>query len=118
MYKEKLPGVSLPPEPIITRWGTWINAAIFYAEHFERIKGLILEISDDSQCVTISRQLFKNPSIAQQLIFIKMNFSFVPKIITALESRNLSLKESIDFVNTFRNKCKIVPGAVGLKINK
>ncbi|KAJ8969037.1 hypothetical protein NQ314_001936 [Rhamnusium bicolor] len=27
MYKERLPGVSLPPEPIITRWGTWIKAA-------------------------------------------------------------------------------------------
>lgn len=49
-YKENLPGVPLPPEPVVTRWGTWIRAAIFYANNFQKLKGLILQMSgDDSQ---------------------------------------------------------------------
>jgi len=27
-FKNEAPGLPLPPEPIITRWGTWLNAAI------------------------------------------------------------------------------------------
>ena len=40
-YKEKLPGVPLPPQPILIRWGTWLNAALFYTEHFLDIKEVI-----------------------------------------------------------------------------
>ncbi|GBP24909.1 hypothetical protein EVAR_12573_1 [Eumeta japonica] len=42
-YKEKLPNLPLPPEPVITRWGTWIEAVLFYNEHFEAIKGVVNE---------------------------------------------------------------------------
>jgi hypothetical protein len=28
----------LPPQPILTRWGTWLQAAMFYSEHFDSIK--------------------------------------------------------------------------------
>ncbi|WP_219822526.1 hypothetical protein, partial [Enterobacter cloacae complex sp. 2DZ2F2B] len=32
-YKNSLPNTPLPPEPVLTRSGTWIQAALFYAEH-------------------------------------------------------------------------------------
>jgi hypothetical protein len=38
MYKEKLKEMPLPPQPILTRWGTWLQAAMFYSEHFDSIK--------------------------------------------------------------------------------
>lgn len=37
-YKEQLPNLALPPEPIITRWGTWLKAVLFYSENFEAVK--------------------------------------------------------------------------------
>ncbi|KAF0687787.1 BED-type domain-containing protein, partial [Aphis craccivora] len=30
IFKIEAPGICLPPDPIITRWGSWINAAIYY----------------------------------------------------------------------------------------
>src|SRR3978361_1849792 len=48
LYKEKLPEVPLPPEPVVTRWGTWLNAAIFYAKYFTELKTLILQLFDTS----------------------------------------------------------------------
>lgn len=38
IYQEKLPNVPLPPQPILIRWGTWLEAALFYSEHFLKIK--------------------------------------------------------------------------------
>jgi hypothetical protein len=37
-YRELLPEKPLLPEPILTRWGTWLNAALFYNENFDSIK--------------------------------------------------------------------------------
>lgn len=118
MYRERLPGVSLPPEPVITRWGVWINAAIFYAENFDAIKDLILDLEDDAQSVVQSKDLLQSASVARDLVFIKVNFGFIPDMITSLESGQLSLRESISTVETFLAKCGNVPGRVGDQVRR
>jgi hypothetical protein len=30
-----MPGIPLPPQPVLTRWGTWLDAAMYYADNFE-----------------------------------------------------------------------------------
>ena len=30
-------GIALPPEPVVTRWCTWLNASFYYSKHFEKI---------------------------------------------------------------------------------
>ncbi|PSN40041.1 hypothetical protein C0J52_22487 [Blattella germanica] len=37
VYKDCLPEVPLPPEPVVTRWGTWLNAILFYQKHFNEV---------------------------------------------------------------------------------
>ncbi|KAF0705362.1 Uncharacterized protein FWK35_00026605 [Aphis craccivora] len=41
----------LPLEPVITRWGTWLEAALFYSENFSKFKELVSNIEDDAQSV-------------------------------------------------------------------
>jgi hypothetical protein len=40
-FKQMAPELSLSPKPIITRWATWIEAAIYYAKNFEIIEKII-----------------------------------------------------------------------------
>lgn len=35
---ENLPVTSLPSEPIVSRWSTWIRAAMFYAKNYQKLK--------------------------------------------------------------------------------
>lgn len=42
LFKDMLPDVPLPPEPVLTRWGTWVEAAIYYAEHLSDVKKVCL----------------------------------------------------------------------------
>ena len=37
-FKKVLPTTPLPPQPVVTRWGTWLEAAFYYAEHVDKIK--------------------------------------------------------------------------------
>ncbi|KAJ4439533.1 hypothetical protein ANN_07657 [Periplaneta americana] len=35
------PEIPLPPQPVLTRWGTWLDAVNYYAEHYGKIMELI-----------------------------------------------------------------------------
>jgi len=38
IIKTFAPEIPLPPEPVLTRWGTWINAANYYCDYLSDIK--------------------------------------------------------------------------------
>jgi len=38
----------LHPEPVITRWGTWLEAALFYTENVSKFKELVSNIKYDA----------------------------------------------------------------------
>ncbi|KAF2905904.1 hypothetical protein ILUMI_00279, partial [Ignelater luminosus] len=38
LYKQVNPDIPLPPEPVLTRWGTWLQAAFFYCKYFHQVK--------------------------------------------------------------------------------
>ena len=40
-FKRMYPNLSLPPLPILTRWGTWLEAAMYYGKYFNEVKRVI-----------------------------------------------------------------------------
>jgi len=42
------PNLTLPPEPIISRWGTWLSAVLYYSNNFEKIKNVVLNLDSDA----------------------------------------------------------------------
>ena len=76
----------LPPEPIITRWGTWIEAVIFTSHNYEGIKSVFERLNDDlSVCVLTCKELLSLDSIKNDLTFIQVHFSGVVCAIKNLE---------------------------------
>ena len=41
VFKNAAPDLALPPQPVLTRWGTWLNAALYYANNFDTIKTVV-----------------------------------------------------------------------------
>jgi hypothetical protein len=118
-YKEKMPNIPLPPEPVLTRWGTWLNATVFYAEHFQPIKELILEFEQNHNSSIIKCQsILKTTTLQSELAFIKANYDFVSKTITNLEVECLPLHESIKIITNFEEKICKVPGKIGQKVKQ
>lgn len=46
------PNISLPPEPILIRWGSWISTAMYYSENFQTVKHII-ERFDENEALSI-----------------------------------------------------------------
>ncbi|KAL4100784.1 hypothetical protein QTP88_020815 [Uroleucon formosanum] len=80
-FKEKAPLLSIPPQPIITRWGTWLKAAIYYCDIYELIRDIITSFDEkDSVGVENSQKYLSDPDVASNLIYIKSNFGFLPDV--------------------------------------
>lgn len=39
--------IGLPPDTIITRWGSWLKTAKYYSENFNEVRKIVLKYEDD-----------------------------------------------------------------------
>jgi len=76
-FRNILPGVPLPPEPILTKWGSWLSAVNYYRENYDGLKSVIFELnSEDAICIANAKRLFEKSNLETNLIYIKANFDF------------------------------------------
>lgn len=95
LFKEKCPNIPLPPEPITTRWGTWLEAAVYYADHFVKIRNVVVQLdAEDATSIGIAQNLFAKSTIVTDLVKIKHNFSFMLPYIKMLQGANIDLKDA------------------------
>jgi hypothetical protein len=43
-FKQEAPSLSLPPKPVLTRWGTWLDAAMYYCENYSTIEKIVSQL--------------------------------------------------------------------------
>ena len=115
VYRDKM-DCPLPPEPVITRWGTWLEAALFYSDNFSKYKEVIAELEEDAQSVTKVKAILKTTSITSDLAFIRAHYSTLSDSIKKLEERNLSLSSQIEIIEKTENQLKIINNEKGLLI--
>lgn len=68
MYSE----LPLPPEPIITRRGTWLRTVKYYAEHWIKITYMNENIKDESAAISKVKKSLNNEEMVTE---IKITFS-------------------------------------------
>jgi hypothetical protein len=40
-FKQDTLSLSLPPQPVLTRWGTWLEATMYYCENYSTIEEIV-----------------------------------------------------------------------------
>ncbi|KAL4113004.1 hypothetical protein QTP88_016713 [Uroleucon formosanum] len=117
IFKTIVPGIPLPPVPVLTRWGTWINAGNYYCEHLSDIKKVILELDkNDSVAIKDVIEQVLNPSLETNLIYLKSNFGFIPSEITQLKTSGILLSESIKCIKKIESLIQKAPNKIGQTI--
>ncbi|KAL4153174.1 hypothetical protein QTP88_001007 [Uroleucon formosanum] len=116
-FKEIAPEVPMPPQPILTRWGTWLVAAIYYCEHYQLIKSVVMEFDKgDAVAIENAQTLFADNSLEFDLAFIKANYGNLPKYITTLETSGLLLADAVGIIEKLRNEIGIDKSKIGKTI--
>ena len=97
--KTELP---LPPEPVIVRWNTWLKAALFYCDNFEKTAEFLESLEDESSNITSAKNLIKDPHLFLELAYLKGQFSHITSVITQLQER-VTLDKAVQLVQDFKN---------------
>lgn len=102
-YKEKMQ-CALPPDVVVTRWGTWLQGAMFFANNFQNFEELVEELPDDSHDMKKLKMLLTDTGdLSSDLAFINSFLSSLPAAITKLETRGLSLNAQIEVIEQVLN---------------
>lgn len=117
LFRELCPDTPLPPSPIFTRWGTWLEAAEYYAEHLDKIELVIKSLPDKdkkngSAFIKEARELFqgeKRWQLVKELTNIKQHYVHIRHSITQLETEGQLLTDSISILSKLVGKLSSAP---------
>lgn len=93
LLKQMYPDLSLPPESVITRWGTWLKAAKYYAHNWAKIKSVVEALHDDSVAIVKTKELLQDDELFAQVAFINRHYVFLADCITQLKAENKPMRE-------------------------
>ncbi|XP_028967436.1 uncharacterized protein LOC114828252 [Galendromus occidentalis] len=113
-----LMNIGLPPQPVLTRWGTWLAAALYYAENFEAVRSVVSMLEGaEAASIRRSQEIMDDSTLSSDLAFIGSNFAQFPNFMTKLECSSLPLSSSLNILEEFRVclpvacKSMVPPGA-------
>ena len=119
IFREIAPETPLPPQPFLTRWGTWVSAAVYYAEHYEVFLRVLSNLEpNDAASIHIVSELMKESSVKNDLAYIAANFGWLPDRIRQLEEKNALLTEAMDTFSKMIQDLKRTPGSFGERVRK
>uniref|UniRef100_A0A915ERU7 Uncharacterized protein n=1 Tax=Ditylenchus dipsaci TaxID=166011 RepID=A0A915ERU7_9BILA len=99
VYKDICRDLPLPHMPILTRWGTWIEAAVFYSKNFTLVKSAIDQLEPDAISVKIAQTIFNSSEVK-------------------LETQGLSLNQSFETLDAVKTIVEAAPGEIGQRVKE
>ncbi|XP_018497142.1 uncharacterized protein LOC108865017 [Galendromus occidentalis] len=119
LFREIAPGTTLPPQPILTRWGTWIEAAIYYSANFVAFSSVVAALDEnDASSIRVFKDLLESANLRENLAFIEAHFGILPRCIEMLEGKEALLVDSTDIFKKTLLDLRRTPGTVGGKIRR
>lgn len=116
LFKEKYPQLNLPPQPTITRWGTWLEAVEYYAKNFEEFKDVVQDFNEnDAVAIKKVKTILNIPNIKTQLVFINSNYGFLVETLSKLQGFK-SLTIQVKLIDDAVIKIREAEGQIGEKI--
>lgn len=116
IFKNIAPDLTLPPKPVLTRWGTWITSVIYTCKNFEILNIVLESISYDAFSLNKCREIIKTTEFKNDISFITSNYGFLPEIIDKLQTQKLDLHEALKNLEASKSKINEVTGVQGTKI--
>ena len=117
VFRERAPEIPLPPQPILTRWGSWIRGAVYYAENFDTFASVVDTLDAcEAASIHVVQDLCQKNSLRSELAFIRAHFDSLPVGIEKLEKRGRPLVESLAIFNDVLENLRHIPGHRGERI--
>ena len=85
--------IGYPPEPVLTRWGSWLSAALYYAKNLVEVRSIFDTITGE-ELVRRAKDALNQPGIDQDLRDIVSNYSCLIENVDLMEKSSLGLQQA------------------------
>ena len=86
-FKNYAPTLPLPPRPVVTRWGTWLQAGLYFAQHMEVLNELLPNLPSSTAASTKIIDILENkrPQLESELAIIMFHYKTLVTVIDELQ---------------------------------
>lgn len=111
--------IGQPPTPILTRWGSWIDAAMHYADNLPEVKRIDQSFTGEGVLVSNAKTVVANATLAKDLAEIKTHYSQLANYAKIFEDPSCSIMkvaEQLSNIDFGTDPCgdDIAPSLYGL----
>ena len=89
-----------PPQPIVTRWGSWLDAANYYAEKLPQVREIVNSWNGEGVIVRKVKNAVNDEKLTSQLTEISQSYSGLTNLILKMESCTYTVQEAYDDINS------------------
>ena len=90
----KFSAIGNPPQPVRTRWGGWLNAALYYTKNLSEVKAIVESFVGCGILVTQAKVSLQKNGLVGQLLKIKDQYECLVKLIEKMESAKYTIERS------------------------
>ena len=94
----KFSAISYSPQPVLTKWGSWLTPALYYAKNLPKVKVVVESFVGSGILVTQAKVSLQISNIAGQLLKIKDQYECVVKFIEKMKSSKYTIKEAVQAI--------------------
>ena len=94
----KFSAIGYPLQPVPTRWGSWLNSALYYAKNLPEVKANVESFVGYAILVTQVKVSLQKSDLAGQLLKIKDQYECVVKLMEKMESEKYTIKEAVQAI--------------------
>jgi hypothetical protein len=117
-FKQEAPSLSLPPKPVLTRWETWLEAAMCFCENYSTVDRMVSELeSIEASFIKFVKELFSS-DLSEKLAYMKSKFLVVSKTIACLEAVGVEMNDALDIVMSAGRAVEQARGKVAENVKK
>ena len=106
--------IPLPNSPVITRWGTWLEAAFYYCENFDVICEFINKLVAKNEAIVELKELLFNPNLRIQITRL-IKFKCLTQNIIEIQKQSLPVRDQMKII---KNLQQILSGFSLKKLNE
>jgi len=91
----------LPPDPVVTRWATWLRAAFYYAEHLPAVREIVESWPEDGVLVMRAQEAIRNEQLACDLVRVVQYRPLIARL-EKLEAATYTIEEAYSDICNMR----------------
>ena len=95
----KCSAIGYPSQHVPTRFGSWLNVALYYAKSLPEVKAIVESFVGSGILVTQANKVsLQKSGLAGQLLKIKDQYECLVKLIAEMESAKYTIKEAVQAI--------------------